>query len=547
MMQDRGWQHEWRFVATWLLVLGGIEALLGLQGFCMADEGWSLTGYQQIFDEPESVKYIFLFYNALWIGGIWETLFGGMGIYGFRLLGIMFMLMTWVALYLTLRRHISRWAFVVGALLVVFAHNYGVMVFDHSSVTILLVALSVLFLMRALTTHSGIAAMMFGVCIGINIFSRIPNLSQLALLLLFIPYYIFHKRVSTTLRLTGMSLLGIVAGMVLMVSLMATMGHLGIFVDNLQSGFSAASAGDSSHNLTALASTYGAQYIQVVKDMLKVAVPPLLLVGFDNMMFLYAFCTLILLISLWTNRHDAALTYLTWAALIVLYTLPFGSDFGINNMGENAIWMAAPLAVGLGWQLVGRLQRWWRWYTAVVLTGFCFVFIVMNGIQMSHNAYFDPGARTAKTYRINSRLATTLTSARYKESTDCILTELSKYVSAGDRLFCFQNRPMLHYLTHTRPYMHNPWPWSYDTAMMEQNLRDAERRTKAQGEPWPVLVREKCQTIDFTEPDTAWNSTDATDDFAHKNAKVALIQEFISRNNYSVVWENDEYQILMRE
>ena len=543
------------FLLLTCAIIAIIEALLALQGFCMADEGWSLSGYQQIYHDPESVSYIFLFYNALWIGGLWESLFGSWGIYGFRILNILFIVASWAICYLTICKFASRATLIASMLMLICAHNYGVMVFDHSSVTVLLSVASIYMMCKSLTTHSHWYALAFGLCIGINIFSRIPNISQLTLLLLLIPYYIFNRNIRQTLRLTITAVVGIVAGIVLLLLLMWATGHLPIFVDNLHSGFSAASSADSSHNIGIMASKYIAQYIQVVKDMVKVMLPPLLLHEFDNMMFLYAFCTLMLLAGLWCFRHEAQYVYTALGALIVLYTLPLGSDYGINNMGENAIWMATPLALATTFMLARGLKSkttgrqmprlWMSYYVVAVGVAFCTIFIVMNSIIMSRSAYFDYGARMEKVFRIDHPLANTYTSERYKTSTDSILHVLACYVKPGDRLLCFQSRPMLHYLTHTRPFMQNPWPWSFDSNMMELNMKRAERRTELNGEPWPVVVREKCGLIDFTQPDPLWDSTDATDDFMHKNRKVELIHDFISRHGYHVAWENDGYQLLV--
>ena len=137
-----------------IVLLACFEAVVGLQGFCMADEGWSLTGYQQIFNDPSSVQYMFLFYNKLVVGGLWELLFGGMGIYGYRLLNVLFMLATWAIIYRMLRPYIYPYAIVVGAVLVAFAHNFGVMVFDHSSMTVLLSVAAAYYLFQALRRES---------------------------------------------------------------------------------------------------------------------------------------------------------------------------------------------------------------------------------------------------------------------------------------------------------------------------------------------------------------------------------------------------------
>lgn len=550
-------------------LLACFEAIVGLQGFCMADEGWSLTGYQQIFNEPSSVQYMFLFYNKLVIGGLWELLFGGMGIYGFRLLNVLFMLATWMIIYRLLRNVIHPYAIMIGAILVTMAHNYGVMVFDHSSVTVLLSIAAAYYLFQSLRKGSALHIYIAGILLAVNVFSRIPNLSQLTLLVLLIPYYIYTRRIRKTIQLLCMALLGVMTGVALEVGLMYSLGHLHLFIENLSTGMSAATSADSSHSLSTMLPTYFNSYLQILKDLTKIAALPvsamwisnhvqrtdlckmliilfslaqvaILIYFFDNMLFLYTFISMVLFPALYFLRKQHEQVYLILIALLMLYLLPYGSDFGIINMGENAIWLATPLSVGLAHKGLQSLRTQYRPIGLAAVMAFLFVFICSNSWYMLHHAYFDEGARWEKRYRVNHPLATTFTSHTYAQSTDAILTELKKYVHPNDYLFCFQSRPMLHYLTHTRPYMYNPWPWSFDTPSMELHMKRAEAR----GGSLPVLVREKCQLMNFVLPDPDWNQTDAEDDFFHKNAKVKLIQDFIERHHYQVVWESDEYQIL---
>lgn len=555
-----------------LAVLFVIESLLGLQGFCMADEGWSLTGYQQIFNEPESVKYMFLFYNTLCIGGTWELLFGWMGMLGFRLLNVLFMIGSWTVIYHLLRGFVGMKALFAGALLVVLAHDYGVMVFDHSSVTVLLSVSGAYFLFRALCKDSCGFMLLAGMTLAFNVFTRIPNLTQLVLLVLLVPYYMYTRDGRQALKLLGAAILGLAIGVAVELALMSAFGHLPIFIDNLTTGVSAASSSDSSHNIGSMFRSYLLSYVQIIKDMLKIGLLPLvaffvagvvpmksralailscsvlfvvqtviLTVTFDNMLFLYSFISLILFPSLYFVRRDRQRTCLVLIVLLVLYTLPYGSDFGINNMGENAIWMAAPLSVGLAADGLRRLARRRRTVIIVALSAFMSVFLLMDGRHIMYNAYFDEGTRLEKHYRIHNDLANTFTKKSYVEATDAVLGALEKYVGPDDCLFCFQSSPMIHYMTRTRPYMYNPWPWSFDTASMELHMRRAEARS----ETLPVLLREKTQMIDFTQSDKYWDSTDATDDFSHKNAKVRLIQDFIRRHGYRIVWQDRHYQILL--
>src|SRR5882724_10410419 len=58
------------------------------QGLYFVDEGFHSTFYQQIFNEPQSVEYNFMFYLSGVIGGAWLRLFPEYGLLGLRLGGV---------------------------------------------------------------------------------------------------------------------------------------------------------------------------------------------------------------------------------------------------------------------------------------------------------------------------------------------------------------------------------------------------------------------------------------------------------------------------
>ena len=123
------------------------------------------------------------------------------------------------------------------------------------------------------------------------------------------------------------------------------------------------------------------------------------------------------------------------------------------------------------------------------------------------------------------------------------MNELGKYVHEGDWLLCYQNCPTIHYLTHTRPYLYNPWPWSYDSGNLERQFRRAEAAHRS----LPVIVRDKSVMPRWYDYDPDWNNDHAQDTFIHKNRKVELINLFLRRNPYRLVWENEVFQILIPE
>ena len=99
----------------------------------------------------------------------------------------------------------------------------------------------------------------------------------------------------------------------------------------------------------------------------------------------------------------------------------------------------------------------------------------------------------------------------------------------------------MHFLTRTRPYLYNPWVWTYDPSNMERKFREAE----AEHKELPVVVRDKSMLPKWYEYYPDWNNENAEESYTHKNRKIILINRFLTRNGYKVVWENDVFQILL--
>ena len=145
---------------------------------------------------------------------------------------------------------------------------------------------------------------------------------------------------------------------------------------------------------------------------------------------------------------------------------------------------------------------------------------------------------------VHSSLATTIfTGNYYSTRLNPLLDEMAKYVKPNDVVLCYQSLAMVHYLTETRPYLENAWPWTYTSTDLERHF------TKAQNESntLPVIVREKGWVLDvFNDKNYMdWDNAKAVENRFHQNKKIILIQDFIRKNNYSVVWEDKAFQILL--
>lgn len=566
---------EHAFIAVYLISIALFYTVLGLQGFDMCDEGWVLSGYQQIFNDPESVQYLFLYYLSIYTGGLWESVFGGLGILGYRLLAMICITASSYIVYRVLRPYINRWCIMAGMFWVFSCAEYGIMVFYHDYLTTLMSLAASAFLLKSLLGNNYKLILISGFIIGVNVFVRLPNLSLILLIFTLIPYYIYNRDIFDTKLMLSYAALGFLGGVIIILLLITVSGHTNVFINCIEDGLSAVGDNSSTHNLPEMGMIYLRNYAMVVFNILCITIFPAVVARYGNIITnravrflsiaavtviyililrltaqntitLYAACTACCILTLVYRRKNKEYVYMACIILINMYALPLGSDYGIENMGEYCVWLSGPFTVGMTWQ-------WWRGYAnnnkfSKITIAACItvltLFILKRGVgNIYGQCYFDEGCRHEKTYLIDNSLATTYTTRKNCEQLNPLLHELSRYVKEGDVMLCFQNIATVHYLTKTRPYLRNPWVWTYDTDNMRRKFEEAENKYPL----LPVVVRDKSMLPKWYEYYPDWNNEHAAESYTHKNGKISLINNFLSRHQYKVVWENEVFQILLSE
>lgn len=564
--KSKGW-----FLPVYLFSIALFYTVLGIQGFDMCDEGWVLSGFQQMFNDPESVQYLFLYYLSEYVGGLWYMLWGGCGIFGFRLLAMLVITATAYIVYRMMRNYVPQWCIMAGMFWAFLCAGYGMMVFYHDYLTALLAVGASYALFLSLQKDSPRLMMLSGFIIGINVFVRLPNLSLVLLILLLVPYYRRNRDARKALRMLLYAVSGFAAGVVSVLALMAVSGHYDIFMQAVEDGFSAVGDEKSTHNITDMLVIYILNYKQVITDAVLITAVPavmwllcrrvprrigwvvyavvcvvyvlLVMRSSSNTFTLYAVSTVVCVLILLWKAAGWEMKCLSLIVIVNMYALPLGSDYGIGNMGEYCVYMSGPFVLGALYRLHGALRPDRRVSRLLLLCGVVFaLFVLKRGLHnIAAQCYFDDGWRWDKTSRIDSPLATTYTTAKNCLMLDPLLHELPKYVDSDDYLLCFQNIPTVNFLTNTRPYLYNPWVWTYDPSNMERKFKRAEAERKA----LPVIVRDKSMLPRWYEPYADWNNDKAKDTYLHKNAKIRLINRFIERHGYKVAWENEVFQILI--
>lgn len=221
--------QERTFITISMTAIALFHIILGVQGFDMCDEGWVLSGFQQIFNDPKSIQYLFLYYLSEYVGGVWDVLWGGCGIFGFRVLTAICITLSSYFVYKMLRPIVNRWCILTGLFLVYLCAGYGIMVFYHDYLTTLLSVGASSCMLKSLLQSDRKWIFASGILVGINVFARLPNLSLSLLILCLIPYHIYKRDMTDTLRMLTSGVLGFAVGVVAVILLMLFSGHYDIF------------------------------------------------------------------------------------------------------------------------------------------------------------------------------------------------------------------------------------------------------------------------------------------------------------------------------
>lgn len=558
-----------------------LQIVLAFQGFDICDDGFVLTFYQQIFKNPESVEYNFLYWFSGIIGGIWYKLFEDGGVLWFRFLAIIVNTSTFYLSYKLLKRYVNLDFLLFALVMALFVNDYGFLTYYHNQLTAFMAVLIIYTLNAAVMKNNFLLYVVSGILLSINVFTRIPNLVLFSLVLV-IPYAYYLKKMSIIKAIKPLSFLvfGSVIGLLMVYATLELLGQLDIMKNALFTIGDLGETENSSHNFGSIFKAPIFNYISItietVKLILIVAIlylakrvlPNIKIVRIliyalavllfaywfntQNIYPIYCLCLIGSIMVLRLKKVQLELKLIGLLSLLTLITISLGSAGGIKNSGYMAIWIGLPLFFyvidnALSFFKESRIKKMNAFFkkSSVSLHGFLWSiiisFLILKTYNISQGAYFDIGSRFEKTYAINNSLAVGVyTTERRANIINDLLLNLERFVKPEDYLFAYDKIPMVHFLTETQPYMYNPWVWIYDYNSFEKKLNKAEKEIPV----LPIVVQQKVETIyRFSEPISDYMSTKKINTNFHSNERNAIMNSFLNRNNYKIVWSNDYFNI----
>ncbi|CAH8292687.1 hypothetical protein EV196_10367 [Mariniflexile fucanivorans] len=570
---------EFYFITFMVVIL---QIILSFQGFDVCDDGFVLTFYQQIYNAPESVEYNFVYWLSGVVGGAWYKLYENGGVLWLRFLAIIFNTFTFVVSYKILKTFINEVYALLGLTIVLFVNDFGFLTFYHNYITALLAVMSISFFLKGIMKSNYNLLIIAGFLLGINVFSRIPNVT-LFVFILVIPYawYLQNKMVFKTITAP---IFGIILGFITVYILLLSLNQVHIMKNSLLGLVNLGKTEGSSHNVLSLFYTYLHNYIKLVVVFCQLLIFSIAILSvlhfFKNNRFIKGFVLILisLLLLYWfksvgifiiyvigyigtlgvlfTKQIKQEIKLLAFLALLMMLFLPLGSSGGIRSSGYMCIWLAIPLffhfishleqfsiKISLKNEIISKdvSKNMIKFLSLFLLL----IYSTQKIYSISQEAYFDQGSRFNKTYMIDSELAKGVYTTKERSVIiNDLLHNLKKYVKPNDYLLTYDKIPMIHFLTETKPYMYNPWIWIYDSYSFKKNMERAETEIDV----LPVIVQQKFETIFyFSEPTEYYLNDKIKDDIRYNNGfdseRVKLMNSFILRNDYEIVWSNAYFNI----
>jgi len=540
------------------------QIVLAFQGFDLADEGFALVFFQQIFNCPQSVERNFLFWFSGIVGGVWLKIFPDAGIFSFRIFGILMHILGLVLLILIFRKRLPDWILALSCVVITLIPSFGIILFYHNSLVVVLSLAAFYFLIKGIEKNLWWALVLSGIFLVLTGFSRLPSFTLGIWILLIL---MFSNDWKKRLQHVGFACAGAIGGFLLVFLKMVFLGHLDVFSDSVRVMFATANSPENTHSFGQLtwAIAYNYRLIARICFMLIALFGALILVsrfsknrqwinhlfcviffgvflfamrGFAAIYWLYALCFLTLGFLFWKTK-DNALRRLIFGAVLMMVFLPLGSDFYVGNMGSFSIWLAIPLMLGFGFSTLKNsetLEQPKRWFFVAFLAAFC----VLQLFRISNQAYFDPGSRLEKRYNIDHSITRHIFTTKHRaEIMNQFIPALNRYISPNDYVLAFEHIPMVHALTRSRPFAYTSWLLTYCGTLFEQQLLRAEK-----SRPLPIVVKQHFESFpDWSAPQKDYFSENRPNSFTHDSKRTAVFNDFLKRHNYQEVWTNGYFSI----
>lgn len=565
------------------------------QGLDLSDEGFYAVVYQQIFNDPQSVAFNFMYWLTGILGGAWFYVFPHTGLLGFRILGVLVTTATLIITYNALKNYIPKVNLRIGLAMVLLFMSNDPKEMYYNNLSALLYVFSAILLFNGLFRRQYAKILFSGAMISLSMFSRMPSASGLVFVVAIIYYTVISKTdVKQLIKQVVWFTLGFLFTTAVILLIMKMIGHWKIFADNLSIAWGMGFDSDGANNIFKLLKLFIKSYsVSIVFGLAIIVSAYILLSVFEWRFFRKLRTRRLWIIMLWGSSIlllgwlllFKELTYgkfqmiitgicllsafailvlddhkerklLAILGVLILLFHPFGSEHGLLTVGRYSLWIILPMTQNFFNNIEPPVQfkividrknlekifvfRIGSGENLKVIKSYFLMLFTLTSLYFAYNYPFcDINDRCKMDVQVNNPLVKGIyTTDERARAINELLDETKKYVKKNDVLFAYDNIPMIHFLTSTKPFLRNPWPGYYYSEAFQIELNLALNKT----EKLPLVITEKINKIGQkgikdSAIQISWSPIDYTRD--------SIFNNFIKIHNYQRVWENKAFEILI--
>jgi hypothetical protein len=577
------------------------QVLLIFQGFDLSDEGFLSTFYSQIFHNPDSVSYNFMFWGTGIIGGVWSKITSPLGLLGLRLGGAIINTLTVILTYQLLKKYLKPEYLKLGLFLVVLSLNNDIKILNYNTLSSLFYVLVIIFLFRGILKNEALSILTGGFIVGLNVFIRTPNILELGLVLgIMYNAYLSGQSFAISIKQILAFLSGFIVSVGLVIFTMYLSGHLLIYAGSLkllfamgkgqvetpeiQGGyglsrllflFRSNNAQSIKYALIVIACVSGILYLNnilkktpAIQKIITQSVSFLIIVvtvfliithRIDHFTTLFTITGLILLVavSMAFTRAEKERKVLLFFGCFFLLSFPLGSSDGIYTAGRYCLWIALPVTLDYFLKIstlhfnISVLRDSQEYYGKIgapenqlrsVKKWIVFILVFAGLCFVYSYPFFDRRNRMQMHYALESdHLKGIYTTKGRADVFNELLRESARYIKKNEYVIAYDDMAIFYYATNTIPQLSNPLPAVYNTDQFQHDLNSIFTKSRS----LPPVIRQKIATIGDA---SKWPEEIAPGNYFKIDRNLEknnILDSFLTKNNYKEVWSNRVFMILI--
>jgi len=478
-------------------------------------------------------------------------------------------------------------------LIIMFVNSNDIKSMYYDNLSSLLIVSSSVLIFKGLVKNNLLFIALSGGLISLSMFTRVPSITMLIVLLAIIYYGFFIKsKFNLVAKQCFTFLAGFVLTTIFVICLMQYIGHLPIYIKTLKIGFGWAASSDDSHNIKQLTGNFIFSYsksviwggilcilpfilnyfqnliikitsleVKTIANLTKIAIIVFFLfllitnrLTYNSLMTFFAGISLIAtFVVLTSSRQTIELKLLVLLGCLFLLFSPLGSAGGLYAAGRSAFWIILPIALDFilrtksinGSISITDDSNKDKVTDLFVTEGqlitmknyFIMVCIIACLYFSYYYPYFDVSNRVKMFSAIENKLAKGILTTKERAFViNDLLLKSSKYVKKNDLVLAYDCIPMYHYLSETKPYLPNTWPWLYMPEQLKFELNYAQQKSQK----LPVVILQKVYTLNSNWPQNDMIKLKRTPQELKRDS---ILEVFLIKNEYQKVWENGAFEI----